>query len=706
MDPIHLKRNELEYELAIRNALNVGNHRVKTSSLRSFLEREESGLQSAPKNSLQFAPAESEIQVCHEIYTNISEKLTDPAIGSLGLNECISRLYHVQLRLERIVPLNPEQIHNVEELLNCTYEALHKLSAPAPISPQQRTPGRNSLPNISNADKSPHLTSHSVTSRSNVGSPLGAIGGSLLNNLDNQRKKVSAKGNPQFSVNSFPRSGDRVDIPSLFENRHENFPIINESLFDISELSPQEADDISNEIGRVPNIRAPIVRPSNGVPTTRTPISLQKEFNTNKPLGKSQYHPIPILRNSLRTPQVHYTQDNENASAFVSSNPRQYEPRNISHNFDYINHNTHPRYNPHDHYKHHEVDHLRFPHNDNVRQYVPQPNYSRYENEMPRQFNHDPLVGYTGEIDRRNRQTQVRKPVPVHQWRLSYSGDSRGLHLYDFISQVTLYQRAEGISDYDLFCSFIHLLTGRAKLWYQAVYDSFRNWQEIVEGLKKEFLPPNYEYILLTDISNRLMKSTETFAEYITHMKSLFKCLSIPITEEHKLFLVQKNLLPRYAIGVAPLEIRSLQQLTEVCRRIDGAVSRPSINIPFQGNQSFTRSYPRFNDRYREVNMLEDTEDQQYDTELFEVRNARNVNQAQGDSVDRRREGRRVLTCWNCRTTGHSFQECRERRRGTFCYKCGEPDVITPQCQKCSENSARNPGTNRAAQVSEENRPQ
>lgn len=77
-------------------------------------------------------------------------------------------------------------------------------------------------------------------------------------------------------------------------------------------------------------------------------------------------------------------------------------------------------------------------------------------------------------------------------------------------------------------------------------------------AIKEEFLPNNYDYVLLNDITNRAQKYNESFGEYITHMQALFKCLSIPLEEDHTLYLVQMNLSSRYALSIAPLDIRSV----------------------------------------------------------------------------------------------------------------------------------------------------
>lgn len=39
--------------------------------------------------------------------------------------------------------------------------------------------------------------------------------------------------------------------------------------------------------------------------------------------------------------------------------------------------------------------------------------------------------------------------------------------------------------------------------------------------------------------------------------------------------------------------------------------------------------------------------------------------------------------CWNCRQSGHRYQECLANRT-VFCYGCGTPDTYKPNCKKCN----------------------
>lgn len=309
-----------------------------------------------------------------------------------------------------------------------------------------------------------------------------------------------------------------------------------------------------------------------------------------------------------------------------------------------------------------------------------------------------------------DREDEVRQPnryrrfIPVHQWRIEFSGDGRGSHLYDFLFQLSIHQRSEQVSNREMLDSVFHLLSGRAKLWFQSNCDEFENLEAFVAAIKEEFLPSNYDYVLLNDISNRAQKFNESFGEYITHMQALFKCLSVPLEEDYKLYLVQKNLSPRYALSIAPLDIRTISQLTEICRRIDMRCSKQSIPLPFQlDQQAFQRPSQRRYDN-RQIGALDGGfDDPDGDVEINAIRRITNQRQPEHVQVDEIANERRLdaagvqnrvirppAECWNCRRPGHVFSNCPRPRNGVFCYRCGLNETTTVNCRRCMGNEGGN----------------
>lgn len=310
---------------------------------------------------------------------------------------------------------------------------------------------------------------------------------------------------------------------------------------------------------------------------------------------------------------------------------------------------------------------------------------------------HEPQQRYFGRVNVRS--------VPVHKWKLSYSGDGNGLHLYDFLAELRMFQRSEGVSDAELFSSVVHLLTGRARLWYRSWFDTFHNWNEMVVAMKAEFLPPKYDYKMLTSIANRRQKSTETFAEYFNTMQSMFRHLAIPIEDMHKLSIIEENMLTKYAMATSVVEITSLEQLSNICRRVDFAQARnqsvsldrpPDRSNPFRERQG----------RYRDVNELGQEEpipenesntveygrgecsghcqrqssNERYPVEVLEIRSKENPNTRKLNETDQRE-------CFNCLKVGHTFSVCPLPRNGQFCYRCGSREVLAFKCKKCTKNT-------------------
>lgn len=271
-----------------------------------------------------------------------------------------------------------------------------------------------------------------------------------------------------------------------------------------------------------------------------------------------------------------------------------------------------------------------------------------------------------------------RKTVPVNHWRISFSGDGHGMHLYDFLSQVRMLQRSEMIPDHELLPSMVHLFTGRAKNWYGRWSYTLRTVEEMVDALRQEFLPENYDYILMEKIANRKQKPNEPVGEFLAMMESLFMWLDVPLTEQHKVFMVKSNMLPKYAQGVAAFPIQSLAMLGRVCRRIESSSSSVSIGLPFE-SQNYAPN--RYTPRSRSINEIEEDVtrlDLHCENEVCAFKRGQKPQSNRAESTGG------TPTCYNCKKQGHLFRDCKERRDGVFCFGCGVRNETTRSCTKCS----------------------
>lgn len=174
----------------------------------------------------------------------------------------------------------------------------------------------------------------------------------------------------------------------------------------------------------------------------------------------------------------------------------------------------------------------------------------------------------------------------------------------------------------------------------------------------------------------------------------MFKLLAVPINEQHKLCIIEENMLPKYAIAVAAIEITSLRQLANICRRTDYADEKNSARVSQNERAHNTRTQSRPSSgglrELQEVDAVyscvgnddgfsgfENTPG--HDREVAEIRRSNNRDEAKVPNVERRK-------CFNCLREGHNFSECTVAKTGQFCYRCGSRDVTTFTCQKCPKN--------------------
>lgn len=160
------------------------------------------------------------------------------------------------------------------------------------------------------------------------------------------------------------------------------------------------------------------------------------------------------------------------------------------------------------------------------------------------------------------------KQAQIFKWGLQFSGLDSKVSAMSFLEQVEDLCISRNVKKADLFRSARDLFTGSALLWYRNVRDEVNNWEELVVLLKRDFLPFDYEYDLLTEIRNRTQGVQENVTTFIIAIEALFKRLGTPRSQYEIVQQVIRNLNPYFADHVATLEIDSLQELRAACRRV------------------------------------------------------------------------------------------------------------------------------------------
>lgn len=702
MDPTQLYAEELDYELSLRGVFNLNTIRQKTHCLREFLRCEKRGEVTILASRADTRDPTVELAICSNIISDVCRMIEGSEMGSLILPQCRSRLIHVVERIKRSKPDSPEG-------QTLAFELLAVAEARLVETPTPRVLPRRSDNFVLPAPMLPLAGSSDQIQRDQM--PVGgAVGGA-------QRGRISEL-NP--TVAEFePRTRESVDNPfsplagnsaaslrasngnrnvslNMFEDMNEVEAVLAQAADIRSTLELPRSRTQSISSARVENISGPR-KPARAFDVTQrsTEAARSERSGEGRRDGRNAGAENGVFE-ELRS------QNCVSDRAFRDGRNEE----NVRRDFD-----QRAQYELFAHMYRDEWEAFRRFVRRGEDDGRVEGGAQRAPANRPERFGHDER-DVRESVDRygapREREARVnfgdrygdrggqharqhggvRKTVPVHQWKVAFSGDGRGLSLHDFLSELRMLQRSEGVGDDELFASVVHLLTGRARLWYRSWYDTFGDWAEFVVAMKNEFLPPKYDYRLLTNISNRRQKQSETFAEYLTVMQSQFNNLAIRVDEQHKLSIIEENMLPKYAVAASTIDVVSLEQLSNVCRRVDYAYAKRDVGLPFEERQQVSR--PVSQGRTRDVHEVEVSTNDVPSDDSHECRGATAEESElcalrRGDQSGRPSENVQ-RKCFNCGREGHNFADCKQAKTGPFCYRCGSRNFTNFTCKDCPKN--------------------
>ncbi|XP_074033256.1 uncharacterized protein [Leptinotarsa decemlineata] len=253
------------------------------------------------------------------------------------------------------------------------------------------------------------------------------------------------------------------------------------------------------------------------------------------------------------------------------------------------------------------------------------------------------------------------KPVPVRDWGLKFTGKPGSISICTFIEQVEKKRKSRGISRSVLFRDAVDLFEGDAYVWYNLVKSWASDWESLVELMRQQFLPPNFDRDLFDDIKRRTQGPKESIGMYVASMKSLFNKMRNPVAEEVQLSMILERVDPYYQPFLAFQEITSIVDLLKICRVLDEKRDIAKSYIP---------PPPRNKSLIPELAYVE----------ASVASTTNHVSEISPISTTR--------SCYNCGQSGHNFRGCLTPRK-KFCYRCGAPDVTSRECRCCSRSAGR-----------------
>lgn len=249
----------------------------------------------------------------------------------------------------------------------------------------------------------------------------------------------------------------------------------------------------------------------------------------------------------------------------------------------------------------------------------------------------------------------------ILNWRIKFSGDPNGMSIDNFLYRVEALTNQTLNGDFGLLCGHIStLFDGKATDWYWRYHRSVPHirWSDLCIALRKQYEDTRTDVDFREMIRDRKQKSGESFDTFYEAIVNISDKLSEPLSENVLVEILRRNLLPEIQHEILNLQISSVSNLREICRR------REFFLQDLSKKQPHTKPYVHRN----KIN------------EIFDDPVESSGDEDQLSAIS--------LICWNCQKAGHRYQECLEDRR-VFCYGCGAASVYKPNCSTCNSKNLK-----------------
>lgn len=274
------------------------------------------------------------------------------------------------------------------------------------------------------------------------------------------------------------------------------------------------------------------------------------------------------------------------------------------------------------------------------------------------------------------------KYFDIGRLNLSYDGQSS---VTNFIQRVEEVRQSRGVSKDFLFRSASELFTGEALNFWRT--SQFSSWDDLVRKLRDRFLPYGYENDLWAEIRCRTQGAKEKVATFVDSIENLFGKLSSKPSEEVRLEIIRRNLLPYLQGQLALQPVYSIGELVRLGRKIEETVVRtqnfqpPPIN--YRTLLEPALAYHKTPSSVSTIDAAPRPTGQWIGESELVLPDQPTV-----ASVHAERKGTDKPLCWNCKSASHRFRSCDQPKK-KFCFKCGHPEVTTPTCPHCQKNGRR-----------------
>lgn len=229
-------------------------------------------------------------------------------------------------------------------------------------------------------------------------------------------------------------------------------------------------------------------------------------------------------------------------------------------------------------------------------------------------------------------------------------------------------------------------------------------------------MPPDLDYQLEIQATNRIQGRWEKFSDYYHEIQKIFHSMTKPMSERRRLKIIWRNMRHDYKNAMISRKIQDLSTLRRIGRKVDEnnwyLFRKPAESNPKPRNQQISElevhpnsvtqdSNSKGTKIFRNSNRGNPTKidsgvskGQSKQSSQFKQMNKHEsppLEPMEGSStgtlkvlVDKYQRPP-IGVCYNCRQSGHHYVECTQKRM-KFCRLCGFSEVFTSTCPFCQKN--------------------
>lgn len=644
MEVNRLLRDELAYELTIRGLPVQNTVDENRSTLRGVLKLERDGL-SLADCAHKLDPNE-EITICREKLQILDNdiKAFDKANKVNEYKRISSRLCHLQFRLKRIQIDSPEVQMERNHLLTKSLQLIDTL--------EQLVGRRN------NADDSLIILDQDNN-----------VEGSLIDepNVLLPEVTVTSPARPNNEENAAGMGNSTIirDGKDLMEEMEAVRYLVrqnNEGLSNILERNPIGRSSAFDAIQRERNARVNREAPQGDIQNRCQIEDDRIHLNLHSNPCHYRFAENPVKENLLQ--RTH--------RAMTSSNWNDVRgDRNVRFNTDALQGDVPNRYQMEDR-RSHENRYANLYQNS----YAVNPEDGNYFSRSHREDVANPNYNNFQDLEQRLRSMEMKPSgfnADISRWRLQFDGNAS---VTDFLERLEELRLSRGVSKEQLLRSASELFCKDALMWFRT--RQFHSWDHLVEELKTDFQPYDYEYELLEEIRGRTQGAKEKIITFVSAMENLFNKLGPAKPEESvRVKMIRRNLLPYLQNHLALHNIGSISDLLKQCKAVEETAVRTQKFVPPPTNykQLLEPTLAYHKPIGSAIDYTVSALNTPANTELATI---------QMETTSKNEDSKAI--CWNCNEPGHRFRKCTKPRK-KFCFRCGKNNVLANTCSNCAQKN-------------------